>query len=473
MSAAAAFGASQHAVLLGIDGLSIRALHEALDAGNAPNLKTLREGGIFTDDARSCQPTLSLPNWASTLFSAPPEMHGVRGTTYEENIVRPATLEAGNVWPNLFTVARAKKPALTTGAFYSWAPLGLLLPRHSMNSTVLRACRNCDECIGVEAQLTDDYLAALRSKRFGLSWLYLDVLDECGHAIGDRSKGYGQLVQMADRWVGKVLSALREANMLETTTILVMSDHGREERGFGHGEFTTGELSTQWLLSGPGVRRGKTLRGPVSIMDSAPTLLHALGVHPPLQMRGRVVREAYEEARIIDAGRGRVEKITSVGGSLATAAAAAAGSASSAGAEGGGGRGHAGRASGDALYILREVNASADSMRAIVAREMPPPFDGLLRRGVRSLMRGWDGASLRLGALLGVLAAALAYAGYSWHAEQSARQARSRRGGGHATLLGQGDELSSMRLHPAADRLRAAAGARGHGLAEEECGLLS
>ena len=161
MSAAAAFGASQHAVLLGIDGLSIRALHEALDAGNAPNLKTLREGGIFTDDARSCQPTLSLPNWASTLFSAPPEMHGVRGTTYEENIVRPATLEAGNVWPNLFTVARAKKPALTTGAFYSWAPLGLLLPRHSMNSTVLRACRNCDECIGVEAQLTDDYLAAL------------------------------------------------------------------------------------------------------------------------------------------------------------------------------------------------------------------------------------------------------------------------------------------------------------------------
>ena len=109
MSAAAAFGASQHAVLLGIDGLSIRALHEALDAGNAPNLKTLREGGIFTDDARSCQPTLSLPNWASTLFSAPPEMHGVRGTTYEENIVRPATLEAGNVWPNLFTVARAKK----------------------------------------------------------------------------------------------------------------------------------------------------------------------------------------------------------------------------------------------------------------------------------------------------------------------------------------------------------------------------
>ena len=437
MTTSAAFGASQHAVIIGIDGLSIRALHEALDAGLAPSLKALRSAGAVTDDARCTQPSISLPNWASTLFSAPPEMHGVHGTTYDHT-VRPAALEDDQIWPNLFTVARAAKPALTTAAFYSWAPLGLLMPRHSLNATVLRPCRSCDECLEIEPKLADDYLTALRTRRFGLSWLYLDVLDECGHGRGDRSKSYGALVQMVDAMVGKVVATLREAGMLDQTTLLVMSDHGRETRGFAHGGFTTEELSVQWLLSGPGVRKGATITGPVSIMDGAPTLLHALGVTPPLQMRGRVVREAYEAAR----------------------------------------EGPPGGPAGDQNprpWSVNERSATATSMRELVDREMPPPLKGPIRLFMSRLLHGWDGPSVQFGALLGVLGVLAAYLGVSRYLE-GARQAQSRNRFGSATLLGQGHELNSMRRHPAAHRLRAAAGggAGGHGAEEEEeCGLLS
>ena len=280
-------------------------------------------------------------------------------------------------------------------------------------------------------------MAALRSQRFGLSWLYLDALDECGHARGDRSKSYGALVRMVDGIVGKVVTTLREADMLHKTTLLVMSDHGRESQGFGHGGYTTGELSVQWLLSGPGVRQGVTLETPVSIMDGAPTLLHALGVAPPLQMRGRVVREAYEAVQDAAPGRG----VGTTEGSL---------------------------------WSVHERSATVASMREAVAREMPPPLKGPIQQSVARLLHGWDGASVQLGIVLGVLSV-LAWLGISRYFEGS-RQAQSRHRFGSATLLGQGHELNSIRRHPAAHRLRAAAGggAGRHGAEEEEeCGLLS
>ena len=36
----------------------------------------------------------------------------------------------------------------------------------------------------------EDFATALRRRRFGLSWLYLDALDECGHARGANSPSY-------------------------------------------------------------------------------------------------------------------------------------------------------------------------------------------------------------------------------------------------------------------------------------------
>lgn len=404
------FGSAQHAVLLGIDGLAIQHLHDAIDGGYAPNMKALRSRGAFSDDARCNMPSMSLPNWASTLFSAPPEMHGVHTNTFGD-AVRPAEIEDGRIWPNVFSIAMHQKPAITTAAFYSWPPLGLLLPRASLNASVLRACGSCDECLKVEPRLLDEYLDALRRRRFGLSWLYFDVLDECGHARGGRSRGFSKLIEQVDGWVGRVVETLRDAGMLEKTMLLVMSDHGREAKGFDHGGFSTGELAVQWLLTGPGVRRGARLRGPISIMDSAPTLLHALGVTPPVQVRGRVVHEAFAQPT-------------------------------------------------PGAWSMRE-NATAAEMRALLAaeapklRKAPPPPPRNPRGGGRRMSGGWDGASVALGAALGILVSGAT----AYFLARAPFQQRNARGGG-ATFM-RPDEYSDGRLHlhPAARRLRAVAGA--------------
>ena len=97
-----------------------------------------------------------------------------------------------------------------------------------------------------------------------------------------------------DAWVGQVLGTLRDAKMAERTLVLVLSDHGRDApTGRSHGGFSTTELAVQWLLAGPGVKPGRVLRSPVSIIDAAPTLLHGLGVRAPISFRGHVVHEAF------------------------------------------------------------------------------------------------------------------------------------------------------------------------------------
>lgn len=406
MTAAPGFNSADHAVLLGLDGLSVRALEKAMAEGNAPRLRALRARGAFTDDARCTQPSLSLPNWASVLFGVPPAFHGVHAARLDED-VRPASLRAGATWPNVFAVARrAKGPHFTTAAYYSWPPLSQLLPRAYLNATLLAPCSNCDQCLRVEPSLVEDFATALRRRRFGLSWLYLDALDECGHARGANSPSYSaEVVRRVDGWVGQVVDALSSARMLDRTALLIMSDHGREARGYGHGGFTTSELAVQWLLVAPGVRPGVRLTSPVSIMDTVPTLLHALGVAPPAQVYGRVVREAYEPI---------------------------------------------GHSSSTPLWSLG-VPESAAQMRATVG--------GGSGGGVASpLTSGWDGSSVLVGAIVGCALGVLAFLIASRYLR--ARQEAQLRAGCSRTLtsIHRCSGAFAGGAHPAANRLRAAAG---------------
>ncbi len=47
-------------------------------------------------------------------------------------------------------------------------------------------------------------------RRYELSWLYIDLLDECGHKRGDVHPSYAGLIRKVDRFVGGVVSALTE-----------------------------------------------------------------------------------------------------------------------------------------------------------------------------------------------------------------------------------------------------------------------
>jgi arylsulfatase A-like enzyme len=109
-------------------------------------------------------------------------------------------------------------------------------------------------------------------------------------------------VGYVDQQVGRLIDHLREAGVLDETTILVVGDHGEAlgEHGEGtHGVLCyEGTLRVPMLLRHPDRRRaGERSRETVSVVDVFPTLLEALGLPERNGIDGRSLLHPVPEER--------------------------------------------------------------------------------------------------------------------------------------------------------------------------------
>ena len=119
--------------------------------------------------------------------------------------------------------------------------------------------------------------------------VYLEGVDQAGHAAGWMSPAYFEALSAADRAVGTLKAALAEAGMTGATHIILHSDHGGS--GNHHQEATPENLTIPWIAWGPEVCPGHRIAAPVSILDTAPTIAHLLGIQPHYSWVGRPVSE--------------------------------------------------------------------------------------------------------------------------------------------------------------------------------------
>ena len=99
------------------------------------------------------------------------------------------------------------------------------------------------------------------------------------------------IIQEVDSYIGQLLVALQESNMLNTTLIMITSDHGGYRKFHGH--FSEENIFIPALFLGPDVRKGASLTNFISLVDFGPTALNALGLQPGAHMRGHVIKEIY------------------------------------------------------------------------------------------------------------------------------------------------------------------------------------
>ena len=52
------------------------------------------------------------------------------------------------------------------------------------------------------------------------------------------------------------------------------------------------DLTIPWIACGAGIREGHRIEAPVSLIDTAPTLAHLLGLPRPPEWEGQVIEEA-------------------------------------------------------------------------------------------------------------------------------------------------------------------------------------
>ena len=111
----------------------------------------------------------------------------------------------------------------------------------------------------------------------------VDLPPGCPESVRDViDKTYMQI----DQWVGELVK-----NLPEHAVVMLVSDHGMQpggDRGL-HAPFGI------FLAAGGGFRRGGQTRG-MTILDVAPTVLHALGEPVPLDMDGKVGASSFDAA---------------------------------------------------------------------------------------------------------------------------------------------------------------------------------
>jgi arylsulfatase A-like enzyme len=101
---------------------------------------------------------------------------------------------------------------------------------------------------------------------------------------------YDASLRQTDVHLGRLFAFLGEAGLLDTTLVVVTSDHGEEfleHGGVLHGHSQYQELAqVPLVLRGPGVAEGRRLRDPVSLVDVVPTALGLLGLPTPEDLDG-------------------------------------------------------------------------------------------------------------------------------------------------------------------------------------------
>ena len=94
---------------------------------------------------------------------------------------------------------------------------------------------------------------------------------------------YLGLITFMDAQVGRVLRALDEAGLRDTTRILYTSDHGENAgvRGFwGKSNHYQEAAAVPMIVAGAGVPAGKLSATPVSLADAYPSVLDGVGLSP-------------------------------------------------------------------------------------------------------------------------------------------------------------------------------------------------
>lgn len=111
---------------------------------------------------------------------------------------------------------------------------------------------------------------------------------------------YKAEITMIDTFVGRLLDNMRKVNALDSTIVVLISDHGEaflEHRNIGHGRtLHAEELRVPLLMRYPTIiPQGVVSEPHVQLMDIAPTLMELTGIPQPDTIQGESLRPYWEK----------------------------------------------------------------------------------------------------------------------------------------------------------------------------------
>ncbi len=278
---------TKRVVAIGLDGISV----DGYKTAKHPNLDALMADGVLSLTTRNVMPSVTLPNWTSHLTGSGPEQHGVLSNSWElQKVTLPAieTDEEG-YYPSIFKILKEGVPDVKTAFFYNWAEL-----INSFNP------RYIDE---LSFEENDEYQNNY-GKAFDfivnnksdptMVFLYSVHTDHAGHNHGWMSPEYITSIEEVDVQIGEFINRLKEEGLYEDTHFMFFTDHGGVPEK-GHGGITPQELEVPWAITGPGIKKGQSLKEPNNSVNTATTIAYLFGCgNVPLSWTGEVPMSIFE-----------------------------------------------------------------------------------------------------------------------------------------------------------------------------------
>jgi len=249
---------SKYVIIISIDGFRPDFYKDA--SWGAVNLRQLMESGAYADGVRGVFPTVTYPSHTTIMTGVMPLKHGIyyntpfepmgaTGRWYWEydsvktpslwTAVKKANLTSACVWwpvtvgapityrfPEVWALPRTDKQASLNLLSKSVSPPGLFeeLQQYATGKWLPENMEAEDLSVDENNARMSAYL--IRTYKPNLLAVHLPCTDHFEHEEGRDGPKVRQAVSGADRSVKTILEAIEKAGIKDSTTVLVVGDHG-------------------------------------------------------------------------------------------------------------------------------------------------------------------------------------------------------------------------------------------------------
>lgn len=274
---------AKHVVLIGLDGWSSTGYEKA----EMPTTKALAEQGCFTLQKRSVLPSSSAVNWATMFMGAAPEIHGYTQWNSRTPELPSRVIYKNNIFPTVYQLLRDADPKAEIGVIYEWIGIKFIVDTLSLNYFDIAADYEKNP-----EHLCNQAEKYIKEKKPTLFAICYDNPDHVGHGIGWQTPEYFDKLKELDKYIARIVAAIKEAGMYDDTIIIITADHGGIERG--HGGKTMDEMETPFIIAGKGVRKGGKFSESMMQYDVASTIAYVFGLKQPQAWIGRPMTQVFK-----------------------------------------------------------------------------------------------------------------------------------------------------------------------------------
>lgn len=260
-------------LLVSIDGLRPDAIE------NSDFIKKLKATSSYSLNARTIEPSITLPAHTSMFYGVEADVHGVL-----DNASRKSSSLGNGITETLTEAGKS------CAMFYDWGNLRALTSEKSVEQTYING-RDVqpDEEIYVESTtaITDAVIKHIEETPTDFTFLFYGMTDAMGHSYEWMSDKYYWGIEHVFNNLQRILDTLSDEYV-----VIITSDHGggglngKQDHGSSH----PNDMTIPFFMMGENIDSG--LLKDVSILDVAPTVVSFIGVKPEKYWIGKNLKDA-------------------------------------------------------------------------------------------------------------------------------------------------------------------------------------